>query len=143
MSFIQRGEKSRVAEISKSALSTIEKMNLLATPETYEVWFTYYARTRPDLIRAVDNLFEKKGDITDSICAELYNNFLSDYKNEDRIRSTGEQLQDTISSISDSMLSAKNVTHSYSQRLADIVVKLNGSSPEDAKKIIQETGRET
>lgn len=143
MSFIQRGEKNRVAEISKSALSYIEQMGLLAVPETYEVWFTYYARTRPELIRAIDSLFEKKTEITDAICSDLYNNFLSDYKNEDRIRQTGEQLQDTISSVSDSMLSAKNVTHDYSQKLADIVDKLNKSSPEDARKIIQDTSKET
>ena len=143
MSFIQRGEKTRVAEISKAALNSIEKLNLLATPEAYEVWFTYYARTRPDLIRAIDSLFDKNSEINDVICAELYSNFLSEYKNEDRIRSTGEQLQDTITSISDSMLSAKNATHSYSQRLADIVDKLSTSSPEDAKQIIKDTGRET
>ena len=143
MSFIQRGEKNRVAEISKSALNYIQTLDLLATPETYEVWFTYYARTRPDLIRAIDHLFDKKTDITDAVCSDLYNKFLSDYKNEDRIRQTGEQLQDTITSVSDSMLSAKNVTHSYSQKLVDIVTKLNESSPEDAKKIIQDTSKET
>jgi diguanylate cyclase len=143
MSFIQRGEKNRVAEISKSALDYIQKLELLATPETYEVWFTYYARSRPDLIRAIDNLFEKKAQITDLVCSELYNSFLSDYKNEDRIRQTGEQLQDTITSVSDSMLSAKNVTHNYSQKLVDIVTKLNDSSPEDAKKLIQDTSKET
>ncbi len=143
MSFIQRGEKNRVAEISKSALTYIQAHDLLATPETYEVWFTYYARTRPDLVRAIDNLFEKKTEITDTICSDLYNKFLSDYKNEDRIRQTGEQLQDTITSVSDSMLSAKNVTHNYGQKLVDIVTKLNNSSPEDAKKLIQDTSNET
>ena len=143
MSFIQKGEKLLVTETSQAALSAIAQHDLLPTPEAYEVWFTYYARSKPDLLRAIDALKESKTIITDSICNELYQLYLSDYKNEDRIRNAGEQLQDTISSVSDSMISVKTATEDYNQTLETVRDKFLSSSPEEAQDLVRSAAEKT
>lgn len=143
MSFIQKGEKAFVVKTSSEALTFIQKTELLPTPETYEVWFTYFARSKPDLIRAVDALFEKNTQITDAICIDLYNRYLSDYKNEGRIRVAGEQLQNTISNVADSMLTVKAATSDYNQSLEDVREQFNKASPDDAQQLIKTAAEKT
>lgn len=143
MSFIQKGEKSFITETSQAALKIIGQHDLSATPEIYEVWFTYYTRTKPDLIRAIDALMESKTAFTDSICNDLYHRYLSDYKNEDRIRSAGEQLQSTISSVSDSMISVKSATEDYNHTLEAVRDKFLSSSPEEAKNLAKAAAEKT
>jgi diguanylate cyclase len=143
MSFIQRGEKAFINQTSKSAISMIEASDLSMTPEIYEVWFTYYSRSKPDLIRAVDTIIESAKPITDQICHDLYHQFLSDYKNEDRIRQAGEQLQDTLSSVSDSMIAVKNTSFDYSQTLEDVKIKFENANPVEAQRLIRETSDKT
>lgn len=143
MSFIQKGEKLLITKTSQAALSAIAQHDLLPTPEAYEVWFTYFARSKPDLLRAIDALKESKTIITDSVCNELYQRYLSDYKNEDRIRNAGEQLQDTISSVSDSMISVKTATEDYNQTLETVRDKFLSSSPEEAQDLARSASAKT
>jgi diguanylate cyclase len=143
MSFIQRGEKAFINQTSKSAIAMIETSDLSMTPEIYEVWFTYYSRSKPDLIRAVDAILESAKPITDQICDNLYHQFLSDYKNEDRIRQAGEQLQDTLSSVSDSIIAVKNTSFDYSQALEEVKIKFENADPAEVQRLIRETSDKT
>ncbi len=137
MSFITDKEKERTLEISEIALDRIRKDGLVPTPEIYELWFTYYGRTSPDVVRAVDSLLDSGNAVTDSACHEIYQRFLSDLRNEEMVRRAGEQIQSTIHDVAGVVQDVQSVTNEYGQTLSEVNDRITtAKSPDEIKKAI-------
>lgn len=131
MSFIADKEKERTIEISEIALDRIRRDALVPTPEIYELWFTYYARTSPEVVRAVDNLVDSGQKITDAQCHEIYQRFLSDLRNEETVRRAGEQIQNTIQDVAHVVSDVRSVTNEYGQTLTEVNDKITTAKSQD------------
>lgn len=137
MSFITDKEKERSLEISGQALGRIKSENLIPTPEIYELWFTYYGRTSPEVVRAVDLLIDSNNPITDAACLDIYQRFLSDLRNEEMVRRAGEQIQTTIQDVAGVVHNVQSVTNDYGQTLTEVNDKISAAkSPEELKQVL-------
>jgi diguanylate cyclase len=124
VSFLSEKEKEQTSRISRQAIERIQQESILPTPENYELWFVYYARSLPEIVRVVDGLVDSGQKITDYICTELYNRFLSDLRNEEMVRSTGQQVQNTIQSVSGVVHGVQAATKSYGETLSQVNSKI-------------------
>ena len=100
-------------------MDRLKREDLSPTPETYELWFTYYARSRPEVVRAIDLVIEAKMKITDQDCHDIFERLLSEMKNEEKVRRAGEQIQSTIDEVSGRVKDVQDAASDYSQSLAD------------------------
>lgn len=144
LTFVTDKEKERTIEICDFALDRIRKERLVPTPEIYELWFTYYGRTSPDVVRAIDLLVDGNEEITDAKCHDIYQRFLSDLRNEEMVRRAGEQIQTTIQDVAGVVSEVKLVTNDYGQTLTDVADKItHATSPEQMKEVLKVASSKT
>ncbi len=112
-------------EYASDAIERMHKEDLAPTPENYELWYVYYASLNPEVVRAIDILVGNSQDITDERCQELHQRFLSDGKENDRVRQAGSEIQETIKNINTIVDDVKNATSEYGESLSDVTEKLS------------------
>jgi len=130
--------KDKANDFASEALERIHSGGLSPVPQTFELWYVYYAGCDPDVVRSIDVLVAKEEPITDEQCAELHQRFLSDTKENERVRQAGDQIQETIRGVKSSVSEIKNVTHEYSEVLQDAAGSLGpDTTPEEVREKLQ------
>lgn len=125
-------EKSK--EIAAETLSRLEKEGLTPIPENYELWYSFYAKSNPDVVQAIEIMEENADAITDDSCLEIYSRFLSDDKEQERVREAGDRIQNTINDVTGIVDGVKNATSKYNSTLEGISGKLTGDMSNDEMK---------
>ena len=125
MSFLSTKEKELTNDISRKVMDRIKREDILPTPENYELWFVYYARSIPEVVRVIDAIVESGQPISDYVCNELYSRFLSDLRNEETVRNKGAQVQNTIMSVSSAVHGVKEATRNYGETLSQVNSKIH------------------
>lgn len=138
MGFLGTKEKELANNISRKALDRIAKEGVIPSPENYELWYVYYSRSVPDIVRMIDAIVDSGQEITDYVCSELYNRFLSDLRNEETVRHTGEQVQSTILSVSGAVHGVQEATRNYGTTLSEVNSKIaSAKSQGEVQAVIQ------
>lgn len=138
MSFINEKEKEQTLRISHETLARISGEGLLPTPENYELWFSYYSRSSPEVVKVIDNLLESGQKITEYVCHEIYQRFLSDLRNEEMVRRAGEQVQTTIKDMTDVVHGVRSATEDYSSSLGEVSTRITkAKSQEEVQEVIR------
>jgi len=127
LSFLTSKEKELTAELSSKAIARIKKEDILPTPENYELWFVYYARSIPEVVRVIDAIVDSGQVITDYICNEIYSRFLSDLRNEETVRNSGEQVQSAIETVTNAVQDVKQATQKYGEALSQVNNKISNT----------------
>lgn len=143
MSFLSSKEKELTADISRKTMERIRREDVLPTPENYELWFVYYARSIPEVVRVIDVIVESGQAITDYVCNELYNRFLSDLRNEESIRNTGAQVQNTILHVSGAVRGVKEATRNYGETLSQVKTKISSAKTESEIQAVVQLATES
>ncbi|MFA7277203.1 MAG: GGDEF domain-containing protein [Pseudobdellovibrionaceae bacterium] len=138
MSFLNNKERENTLLVSQKALDRIAKEGLLPLPDTYELWFAYYSRSTPEIVRMIDGITESGQEITEYVCAELYRRFLSDLRNEEAVRTAGEQVQGAIQSVSGMVQGVQSATRDYGDTLNKANDKIGAiKSPKELQEILK------
>jgi len=112
-------------EFASDAIERMHAEKLAPTPENYELWYVYYAKTNPEIARAIEVLIEEGQKITDQSCQELHERFLSENRETEKVRQAGDQIQTTIKEISGAVKNAKEATSAYNTSLEDMTSQLS------------------
>ncbi len=144
MSFINEKERAQTQMISQQVLERIAREDLLPDPENYELWYVYYSRSLPEVVRVIDGIVESGQKINDYVCGEVYNRFLSDLRNEEAVRNAGEQVQNAIHNVSGMVEGVKHATKSYGSTLNEVGKRITvAQTPEDFRSILTVAGEST
>ncbi len=113
-------------------LKRIDKDGLLPMPENYELWFVYYSRSDPELVKAVDFLVEKSGGkLSDEQCYKLFHQFLSGHREEAVVLHAGDKIKDTINDVNVAVYSAKENAAKYTKKLKVANKEIGGSKSKE------------
>lgn len=116
MSYFHSVEKAQ--EFADLALTKIREVDLLPTPENYELWFIYFSESDPELVRAVDSILQQNdGGINDNDCYALFQEFLSTQREEKTVRAAGDQIKKTIDTVNHTVASVKKHANDYTGTL--------------------------
>ena len=126
MQYSQSKEKAQ--EYASEALERIAAEGLSPVPQTFELWYVYYAAVNPEVVRAIDVLEANGQKITDERCEELHQRFLSESNENERVREAGDQIQKTIKGVKSRVSDIKEMTSEYS----DVLQEVTGSLDENA-----------
>ncbi|MCB1562533.1 MAG: GGDEF domain-containing protein [Alphaproteobacteria bacterium] len=110
----------KAQKYAERALQRIKSETLTPTPENYELWYVYYSEMNAEITRAIDLLVSENQQITDERCQELHYRFLSDRRENERVRMAGDKIQETIKSVGGLVATAKTSATKYSQTLHDV-----------------------
>lgn len=127
----------KIKELSQKALGRIQKEGLSPTPETYQLWYIYYAGSNTDVVRAIDVLVASGQTITEERCDELYQQFLSERTENDQVRRAGDQIQETIQDVAGLVTNVTRASEKYTTDLSDATQKLSTEmSKEELEKML-------
>ncbi|HOO51294.1 MAG TPA: GGDEF domain-containing protein [Alphaproteobacteria bacterium] len=144
MSFVNEKERELALVVSGKALERMAQEELIPTPEHYELWYVYYSRAIPEVVRVIDGIVESGQSINDYVCGEIYNRFLSDLRNEEAVRNAGDQVQNAIHNVSGMVEGVKNATKSYGSTLEDVTRRIGtAKSQDDLKQAVSVASQST
>lgn len=122
----------KAGEFSSEALGRIQKEGLSPTPDTYALWYVHFSGENPELSRAIQILESTEQDITNDHCAELYERFLSDRVEGERVRDASDRIQNTIKEVNGTVGNVRDATSRYSSTLTDVNERLGQNlSPQE------------
>lgn len=124
--------QQRVEEISAAAWERIKRNALMPTPENYEICYLYYAKSNADITRALDMLEAQNQALTNEVCEEIYQKFLTNEHESASVRSAGSEIQKTIKDVSTMVDDVKHVAHEYTENIASATDKLGNELDRDA-----------
>lgn len=131
-----------IEKANKFAAKAFERShaeNLTPTPEIFELWYVYYSEENAEITRAIDILISSKRKITNEICQELHQRFLSDSSQNEKVKQAGDRVQSTIKEVNAIVNNVKDATGKYNSSLASVNEKLSGGASPDEIKIIVKT----
>lgn len=144
MSFIQSKERELAKGVADKAMQMINSFHLIPTPPIFEVWFCYFARSHTEVVRSLDVFLDKKQDITDAICMDIYLRYLSDYRNEEKVRHAGEQIQDTLHDVVGLVDDVKLATADYNKTLEDVSSNITqAKTAEEVQRLVTKASSKT
>jgi diguanylate cyclase len=128
----------QASEYSKETMARMKKEKLPPTPDLYELWYVYYSRLNPDITRAIEVLIANNQKLTSDRCKEIYQRFLNNSQNEERVRDVGSKLNTTIRDVTGVVKNVKSATSQYSGTLESVSSKLeNANEVEDLEELLR------
>ncbi|MGH1456031.1 MAG: GGDEF domain-containing protein [Alphaproteobacteria bacterium] len=138
MSYFHLAEKTQ--EFSALAFERIREFDILPTPENYELWFVYFSKSNPEMLKAVDSLLDSEGGkLTHEQCYALFQEYLSGSREEKTVEKAGSQIQQTIVDVNVAVTAAKKNAQDYSHNLKSAKDKISlKENLEDTKPFLDE-----
>lgn len=114
----------RVDEFCISCLGRIREEKLSPTPENYELWYVYYSGADPEVKRVLDAFSLSGKAFTNETCYELYQKLLRGNREDEKVRSAGDQIKKTIEDVNQAVGSVREFASEYNLTLEDVNSKL-------------------
>lgn len=136
----REGASSKAQDIACQALERMDALELLPTPENYEIWYKYYDGDA-ELVGAIDKL----GDNIDELaCSKLYKRYLTNTAHEEAVRKISDQIQQAITEIASLFKNVKIAADEYGETLGSATQEIEeAESIEDLAQIVNEMVRST
>jgi diguanylate cyclase len=124
-------EHERTLALAEIAIGQIRALLQPATPRNYEIWYNYATGYNQALNRAINDILEQAGALSDADLERIYDTHISPSRVGDRIDSVGTRVLDEIKQVLDMIDVASGSATSYSESLADASEKLAGAHDPD------------
>ncbi len=130
MSYSQTIDNAK--KFSELAFKRIQNDGVMPTPENYELWFVYYAESDAEMVKAVNKLIDQgNGKLTDDQCYEIFQQFLSNSREEKSVQKAGDQIKKTIDDVNLAVTSAKQYAVKYNENLGLVNEELKSKKTKD------------
>ena len=143
-------EVVKAQSIADSALATLYKLELPATPANYAIWYEYHAGLNPNLQRTIDVILSNDARFDESTLEELYSTFFSSAKEAQAVRQTSlhalEILQEIVGIAEvarDDAHAASKDAHQFGAALSGIASGGLGASLDNLKDLIENLVQES
>ena len=127
LKLVQQKEKLRAQETARQVQARIGQDDLSPVPEVYELLYVYFSRSNPDVVRAIDEMLQGQKVLTDELCQEIYEEFLSTTENEEKVRQAGVQIQAALSDVSGIVSEVTTSAKDYTHTLENVKQDLQGA----------------
>lgn len=139
-----RQPKEKAKEIASEAFARIEKENLPATPDIFELWYAYYSGEFAEITRAVDIIVAQKFNLTTDRCRELHRRLLNSDRSKETLQKAEEIVSNTLSDVDEMVTSVRTSNKDFTGSFESTTAKLESArNPEELKQIAQQMILET
>jgi diguanylate cyclase len=132
-------EHRRTMAFAEIAFGQLKALRQPATPRNYEIWYTYATGYQPSLNQTVNDLLQKKGNLTDADLQSIHESYLAPARISDKIDSLGGKVKDEIEQVMSMIDAAAGSANSYTESLADMTQKLGQSKDREGLRTIIES----
>jgi diguanylate cyclase len=123
--------------IADSAIGTMERFEIPATPANYAIWYEYHAGLSPNLKRTIDVLISNHTDFNEGTLQELYATFFSSAKEAVAVRDISVHALQTLQEIASVADLASDDAHQFGHALRGFASKGLGEYLGNLKNLIE------
>jgi diguanylate cyclase len=123
--------------IADSAIGTMERLEIPATPANYAIWYEYHAGLSPNLKRTIDVLISNHTDFNESTLQELYATFFSSAKEAAAVRDISVHALQTLQEIASVADLASDDAQQFGHALRGITSKGLGEYLGNLRNLIE------
>ena len=125
---------ARASVVARDVLARAEHDNLPLTPAVYSVLYAHLSATHPDLSRRLQAFEAENQALTNALCQDLYDTYLSDNHEKTVVQEASQRLQTTLVDIAGLMSNSGVAQREYQQSLIKKSDRLaDGISPDPAE----------
>src|ERR1700757_3302341 len=92
-------EHERTMAFAEVALGQIRSLRQTAVPRNYEIWYVYATGYNPTLNKIINETLTRNGKLTELDLEQIYDTYLSQVRNSDRIDKVGARVVSEIDDI--------------------------------------------
>ena len=129
---------------ARQALERLLRDRVPPNPDSFAVWYAYFAGQHPDLVKAIDRLAADDRAIDDATAAELHERFLASDEEEVVLQRTGVRLQEMLTEITATLEDASEGTGAYGKSLDGLSARIRGAKQlSQLRELISALAQET
>jgi len=114
-------------EFARKAMALMDGRKIPATPKNFWIWFEYCRGRHLELVRSLDVVLSNNRDFDEALTEEIYDQFFTLGKQDNAVRETTGQVQQTLSQMLAWIDDAEKGTQSYGATLASFSSELAGA----------------
>jgi len=121
------------------ALGQIRSLRQTAVPRNYEIWYVYATGYNPTLNKIINETLTRNGKLTELDLEQIYDTYLSQVRNSDRIDKVGARVVNEIDDIMTLIGEALGTSETYGKNLDNAATRLAHVTDAQSLKAIVET----
>lgn len=134
---VSENEIQKSKTIADKTMARLEKEGLAPTPETYSLWYNYYAGSDASVIRAIDVHEKTQKTFSEKDCSELYRNHILDLKSEEVMKKAEATIFTVLHDVLGIIGEVEGATGTYEASLKESSQDLTKvKSIDDLKKVM-------
>lgn len=126
-------------EFALKALDLMEQFDVPPTPENYAVWICFASDTNPELCESLRELIETKQDFTETVNADLFEQYFQWKAIQDAILESGGAMARELGAVKQQLKDAERDTVAYGKALEGATHQLVASPDEAGMKRLVES----
>jgi len=131
-------------KIGAEVFSRLEAENLPATPDLFELFFSYYSQNNSEVVRSIDIIVSQKFDLTLDRCRELHKRLLNSDKSQETLDKAEQMVGATLNDVDQMFDDIKSSNTNFSGSMDNINSDLNDAlEPEKLKQLLSTVMGET
>jgi diguanylate cyclase len=123
--------------IADSAIATMQRFEIPATPANYTIWYEYHAGQSPNLQRTIDVLISNNATFNENTLQDLYATFVSSAKEAQAVREISTHALQTLQDIIGVAALASGDAEQFGNTLRGFASKGLGESLGNLKNLIE------
>jgi diguanylate cyclase len=92
-------DSDRTIALAEQALSQIRALHLSGDPQSFEIWYTYVAGTRPKLNAHINDILAQRRTLSPADLDQIYYQFFSPARAAERVETVGAKINDEVDQI--------------------------------------------
>jgi diguanylate cyclase len=129
--------------IADSAIATMQRLEIPATPANYAIWYEYHAGLSPNLQRTIDVLISNQANFNESTLQDLYATFFSSDKEAQAVREISVHALETLQEVVGVADLASDDAQQFGHALRGFASKGLGESLGNLKHLIEDLVQES
>ena len=135
----QSDEHERSLAFAQIALGQIKALRQVASPRTYEIWYSYATGYNPSLNQMINEILARNNTLSDADLERIYSTFFAPTRITDRIDTVGSRVSDEIGQVMAMIDAAAGSAMNYSESLAGMSQKINSAKDREGLRTIVES----
>ena len=132
-------DSDRTIALAEQALSQIKALRVSGDPQSFEIWYTYVAGTRPKLNAHINDILAQRQTLTPADLEQIYYQFFSSARVAERVETVGAKINDEVDQIVAMIEAAIGATANYQSEIEDSSRKLALPIDRDTLRVIVES----
>jgi len=132
-------DSDRTIALAEQALSQIKALHLSGDPQSFEIWYTYVAGTRPKLNAHINDILAQRPTLSPTDLDQIHYQFFSPARVAERVETVGAKIKDEVDQIVAMIEAAIGATAQYQNELEDSSRKLALPIDRDTLRLIVES----